>query len=132
MKLIGELYKEKVLSLPKKDLKHIELPLHDGNTHIENDFFGWKLYYRILGRKSEEYIECCSEDEARFVKVFLDLETKDVYIPKDDEYLKKLVPELEYLKKRIDEIMGHYTRTIFQRHYREKLRFMVYREVMEI
>ncbi len=132
MKLVGELYKEKVLSLPKEQLRHFELPLHDPPTRIVNELFGWKLYYRKLGRKSEEHIGCRSEEEARFIKVFLDLEGRELYIPLNDNYLKEIVPEFEYLKRRTDEILGGYLKTIFQRRYREQLRFMVYREVLEI
>lgn len=130
MKLIGEIYKEKVLSLPRKQRKKFEIPLHSGTTKIENDFFGTKLYYRKLGRKSEEFIECRSEEEARYIKIFMDLEEREIFIPKDLKLIEEIVPELEYLKRRTDEIMNGYLRTIMRKAYREKLKFMVYREVM--
>lgn len=129
--LIGELYKKEVLTLPKKERKKFELPLNDGSTKIENDFFGWKLYYKKLGRKSEEHIECRSEEEARYIRVFMDLMAHTIYIPKDDAVIKKILPELERIHKKTDEILSEYLKSLFQRSLREKLKHMVYKDVLE-
>jgi hypothetical protein len=130
MKLIGELYKEKVLSLPRKQRKKFEIPLNDGVTKIENDFFGWKLYYRKFGRKSELVIECRSEEESRYLKLFMELEAREIYIPKDDNYIRVILPEFENLKQRTDEILNEYLETLMRKVHRERLKFMVYKEVM--
>lgn len=130
MKLIGEVYKEKVLSLPRKERKKFEIPLNDGVTRIENDFFGWRLFYRIFGRKSEAVISCRSEEEAKYLKLFIELEAREIYIPKDDNLIRELLPELEYLKMRTDEFLNQYLVTLIKKVHRDRLKLMVYREVM--
>lgn len=54
----------------------------------------------------------------------------EVYIPKDDNFIREILPELEKLKKRTDEILNEYLETLMKRAHRERLKFMVYREVM--
>lgn len=60
MKLIGEFYREKILSLPKRKLSKKELSDNSGEIKVERDLFGWKLY------SGKNFIECRSEEEARF------------------------------------------------------------------
>jgi hypothetical protein len=123
MKLIGEFYKEKVLSLPKKKLSKKELQDNSGEIRIERDLFGWKLYW------GKNFLECRSEEEARYLKIFLDLGLDKVYIPKDDVYLKEILMELEKLKSKTDEILNSYLETILDRRIRERLKHEVYMEV---
>tara|TARA_Y100000031_G_C8146693_1_gene350331 strand:+ start:64 stop:426 length:363 start_codon:yes stop_codon:yes gene_type:complete len=108
MQTIGEFYKENILC--RNDLVEVELPTNWGDLRVEQDLFGWKLYG---GRK--EFIECKSEEEARYLYIFLDLGMTEVNVPKDDAYLKKILPKLEKLKKRIDEIVNSYLRTVLNR-----------------
>lgn len=130
MKLIGEVYKERILSLPRKERKKFEIPLNDGVTRIENDFFAWRLFYRIFGRKSEAVINCRSEEEARYLKLFMELDVREIFIPMDDNLIRELLPELEYLKMRTDEYLNQYLRTLYKKVHRDRLKLMVYREVM--
>jgi len=130
-KLIGEIYREKVLSLPKRSLRKVELEYSPENLRIEKDLFGWKLFYTRYGRKAEFFLECRSEEEARFLKVFFELGLKDIRVPKDEEYLKNILPELEKEKNRTDEILNSYLETILNRHAREQLKHEVYMEVLE-
>ncbi len=130
-KLIGEIYREKVLSLPKRSLRKVELEYSPENLRIEKDLFGWKLFYTRYGRKAEYFLECRSEEEARFLKVFFELGLKDIRVPKDEEYLKNILPELEKEKNRTDEILNSYLETILNRHAREQLKHEVYMEVLE-
>ncbi len=130
MKFIGEFYKEKVLSLPEKSLTKREAPyISPENMQVERDLFGWKIYYNKLGRKSLRYIECRSEEEARYLKVLLDVGMREIFVPKDDEYLKSILPELERLKKRTDEILNSYLKSILNRQIRERLKHEVYMEI---
>ena len=121
MKTIGEYYQEKVLS--KKGLREVELPQYNGESRIEKDLFGWKLY------SGKNFIECSSQEEARYLKVFLDSGLSEIKIPKDVEYLMSILPELERLKSRIDEILNSYLESIFDRKAREQLKHEVYMEV---
>ncbi len=123
MKFIGAYYKETVLSLPKKSLFKRELPGNLGETKIERDLFGWKLY------SGKDSIECRSEEEARYLKVFLDLGFKEIYVPKDGAHLKSILPELERLKTRTDEILNSYLETILDRKMKERLKHEVYMEI---
>lgn len=123
MRTIGQFYKERVLSLQKKDLCKRTLPDKDGLTRVEKDLFGWKLYY------GKEAIECKSELEARYLKIFIDSYVHEILIPKDEEYLRVIVPELEKLKARIDQIIDDYTYGILDRSLRERVRQEVFQEI---
>jgi len=130
MKTIGEFYREKVLSLPKKLLTKMEAPyLFPENMEVERDLFGWKLHYNKLGRKSREFFECRSEEEARYLKVLFGAGMSEVHVPKDDEYLKSILPEIERLKTKIDEIVNSYLESILDRKIRERVRHEVFMEI---
>lgn len=130
MKTIGEFYKEKILSLPENSLTTRQLPNNSGGIRIERDLFSWKLYYTKLGRKTQNFMECRSEEEARYIKVFLDSDLKsEIFVPKDDEYLKSILPELERLKKRIDEIIDSSLESVLNRKIRQRVRHEVFMEI---
>lgn len=121
MRLIGEYYKEKILS--QKKLKKVELPSNSGEVKVEKDLFGWKLY------AGKEFIECDSEEEARLLKIFLEYDMREVRIPKDPAYLKTLVPELEKIKNKTDKIINGALRPILNRKIREKARYEILMEI---
>jgi hypothetical protein len=123
MKRIGEFYREKVLSLPKKSLIKKILPDNSGDVKIEKDLFGWRLY------SGKNFIQCRSEEEARYLKVFLDAGLREVYVPKDNEYLKSILPELEKLKAKTDEIIKFYIDGILDHKIRERVKREVYIEI---
>lgn len=129
MKFLGEYLRENVLTLPKKTLRLVELPRHDGQLKIEKDLFGWKLYYNRPGRKTQYFLECKTEEEARYLLVFMGSLLTEIYIPKDIEYLKKILPELEKLKKRIAEVLEFNLRGVLNRKIREQVTREVYMEV---
>jgi len=125
MKTIGEFYREKVLSLPKKVLSKKEMPNDSGEIKVEKDLFGWKLY------AGKNFIECRSEEEACYLKIFMDLGVQEIFVPKDDRDLKSVLPELERIKTKIDEILNSYLETILDRKVRERLKHEVYMEVVK-
>jgi hypothetical protein len=129
-KLLGEMYREKVLSLPKRSLRKVELEYSPENLRIEKDLFGWKLFYTRYGRKAEYFLECRSEEEARYLIIFFELGLKDIRVPKDEGYLKSILPEFEKEKKRTDEILDFYTDAILNRQIRERVKNEVYMEVL--
>ncbi|MEW6006832.1 MAG: hypothetical protein AB1595_01585 [bacterium] len=130
--MIGEYYKEMVLSLPKNSLKKIELLDPPDDIRIEEDLFGWKLSYTKSGRKKEYFMECRSKDEAFYLKILFDLGMREVYIPKNEEYLKGILPELERLKARTDEVLDSYARGLLDPKLRERLKSAVYMEVANV
>jgi hypothetical protein len=124
MKTLGEFYREKVLSLKKRQLEERELPNVGRNLRIEADLFRWKLYY-----SESKYLSCRSEAEARYLKVFLDAGLTEIMVPKDDSYLESILPELERLKNRIEEIINHYIDGILDSSIRAQVRHKVYAEI---
>ena len=125
MKTIGEFYRENVLSLPKRALEERYLPNASEPMKIEKTLFGWKLH---AGRKT---IECRSEEEARYLRVFIDIGAPDIMVPKDDEHLASILPELERLKRRTDEIINDGVDGILNRRIRQQVRHQVYMGLME-
>jgi hypothetical protein len=133
MKRIGAFYKEQVLSLPEQSRILREMPFSFlENMEIIEDLFGWKIYYTKLGRKSRAFIECRSEDEARYLKALNDSGMTKIYVPEDDEYLRNILPELERLKTRTEEILNEHLYGILSRNMRQKLRFAVYMELVNL
>jgi hypothetical protein len=125
MKRIGQYYKETVLTLPKKALKNVELPPRMGKVEIANNLFAWSV------SSKNHSIDCASEAEARFLKVFWDAGLTEIMVPKDEEYLLKILPELERLKAKTDEILESYLTSIFDRQAREQLRHAVFMEITQ-
>ena len=121
MKTLGEFYKEKVLS--HKNLITRKLPENSDTIKIGRDLFGWKLY------SGKNFIECRSEDEARYLKVFLEAGLEKVRVPKDDEYLKTILTELETLKLKIDGIINSYLESILDIKIRKRLKEEVWSEI---
>jgi len=120
---LSDFYREKVLTLPGQSIIKKQLPENAGEIKIEKDLFGWKLY------SGTNFIKCRSEEEARYLKIFLDAGLSEIYVPKDDEYLKIILSELEKLKIRIDEITNSYLESIPNPKIREKVRYEVYKEI---
>jgi len=125
MKKIGEFYKEKVLILSVNQLKSVELPDKNGKVNIVKDLFGWKL---ISGKN---IMECSSEEEARYLKVFIEIGLKNVMLPKDHKYLMAILQDLEKLKLKTDEIIESYLQTVFDESIKEKVRNEVYMEIVK-
>ena len=123
MKTLGEFYREKILN--RTDLHEVEWPFNNGNIEVIKDLFGWKL------SNGRSHIDCQSEEEARYLKVFIDAGLKSVFIPKETTYLKNILPELEQLKMKIDAIMNEYLETILNRRSREQLKHEVFMEIMK-
>jgi hypothetical protein len=124
MRTLGEFYKEKVLG--RSDLADREFPDYRGEGTVSRDLFGWKLY----SDKGKNFIECRSEEEARFLKIFFDSGMDIVAVPGDNNYLKTIVPELERLKKSIDEIISLYVDGVLNRKLKTRVKRQVYQELI--
>ena len=101
---LGRFYSEKVLSLQSLETK--SLPPADGDVSIKQTLIGWRLY---SGKQS---IDCASELEARYLKVWLEAGLDEVKVPQNEGYLEAIVPELESLKQKIDDIIAPYLDSI--------------------
>lgn len=122
MQLIGDFYRDKILT--RNDLTQRELTLPaDKPPKIIKNLFGWEL---IAG---DEVIDCRSEIEARYLRIFVELGFPEVVVPTSDEYLEQIVPDLEYLKNRADEILAEHLETVFDPRIKAKVRRDVYTEI---
>ncbi|OGN96554.1 MAG: hypothetical protein A2Z77_00890 [Chloroflexi bacterium RBG_13_51_36] len=101
---LGRFYAERVLSQSSLETK--SLPPADGDVSIKQTLMGWRLY---SGKQS---IDCASELEARYLKVWLEAGLDEVKVPQNEGYLEAIVPELEGLKQKIDEIIAPYLNSI--------------------
>jgi len=123
MDTLGKFYKEKMLT--QKPLLTKMLPKASDKVKIEQHLFGWRLY---SGKKS---IECNSEEEARYLRVFLEAGMDKVKMPKDSEYLKSILPEMENLKIKITEVINSYLESIVDTKTKAKISHQLWIEVMK-
>jgi len=67
--------------------------------------------------------------EARYLKVWLEAGLDNIKIPKDEDYLKEIVLELELLKKKTDEVFEDYLGSILDPRLRQRLLHQLWQEV---
>ena len=125
MEMIGEYYADKILSQGSENLTKRELVGYScfGETRMEQDLFGWKIHTK------RRVFEFDSELEARYCLIFLELGWRTVLIPKDLNYLAEILPRLEYLKMRADEVIGNGLKRIFGRKIRWEARTKTYQKI---
>jgi type I restriction-modification system DNA methylase subunit len=118
---LGKFYAEKVLSQPSLETK--SLPPAGGDISIKQSLMGWRLY---SGKQS---IDCASELEARYLKVWLEAWLDSVKTPGDEDYLKVIVPELESLKQKIDDIIAPYLDSIVNLKAKDRILRQLWMEI---
>lgn len=118
---LGRFYTERVSSQPALYTKN--LPEATGNISIQQSLLGWRLY---SGKQS---IDCASELEARYLKVWLEVGIDHVKVPRDENYLQAIVPQLESLKQRIDEIIAPYLNSIVNVKTRDRILRQLWQEI---
>jgi len=121
MKTFGKFYREDVLT--KRPLIKKILPPHTEKIKVVKDLFGWKLF------SGGHYIDCRSEEEANFLKIFLELGFEEVKVPKEDKTLAKLLKELKEIKEVADEIIEEHAEGLVSSRIREELRHRVWQEL---
>jgi len=123
-KLLGHFYREKILN--QKNLKTVKLfhlapltsPLSKGGkrgVEIKNELFGWRIF------SGKDHIDCSSEAEAEFLKVWLESGLEEIKIPKDELYISKILPELKALKEKIDRIISDHISSITSQKLQNKI-----------
>lgn len=122
-KNIGVFYREEILN--QKSLLSKTLPKASDDVKIEHHLFGWKLSSR------KEYIECHSEEEARYLKVFLETGIEEAKIPENKDYLKRILPTLEHLKAMADKVIDSYLESIISVKTKEMLRYKIWSEILK-
>jgi type I restriction-modification system DNA methylase subunit len=117
---LGKLYREKIL--PHKPLRTKSLPKVSGEVKLEQELFGWRL------SSGREHMDCTSEMEARYLKVWLETGLESIKMPKDEGYLEEIIPELESLKQKTDEIFEDYLGSILDPRLRQRLIHQLWQE----
>ncbi|MDH5364460.1 MAG: hypothetical protein OEW82_04755, partial [Dehalococcoidia bacterium] len=117
----GKFYREKILT--HKPLHTKRLPKVSGEVKLEQELFGWRL------SSGREHIDCASETEARYLKVWLEAGLETIKIPKEEGYLREIVPEIERLKQRTDEVFEDYLGSILDPRLRQRLLHQLWQEV---
>ena len=92
---------------------------------IENEIFGFRL---ISGRK---HVDCKIEEEAKYLEIFLSAGLDKIRVPTQESELRQILPELEKLKQKTDEIIKEYISTIANAKLRSKLEHLIWSEVMK-
>jgi len=122
--LYRKFYDEKVLN--QKKLKKVKLFSPSKKPVIDNSLFGW----RILAGK--DFIQCANEEEARYLKVWLDAGlSEEVKVPTDDKYLKRILPELEKLQDKISRIISDQIESITSQKLRNQIMGHLQRKLFE-
>ena len=107
-------YEEKVLS--RKELKEVKLFSPAKKPVISIGLFGCEI---VAGKQR---IQCANEDEARYLKVWLDAGlTEEVKAPTDEKYLKCILPELEELYTNISKIISEHLESITSQKLRNQI-----------
>ena len=75
--------------------------------------------------------QCASEDEAKYVKVFLEAGLNEVQLPGDEKYLHSIIPELEKVKKRNDDIVNSFLDSILSNNTKKALKHRIWSEIMK-
>ena len=69
--------------------------------------------------------------EARYLKVWLEVGSESIKIPKDEGYLSEIVPQLESLKQKTDEVFEDYLGSILDSRLRQRLLHQLWQEIMK-
>ena len=120
---LGKFYKEKILT--KANFKK-ELPEMQGKITIEKDLFKW----RLSGENT--YIDCNSEIESNYLKNFIRTGLSEVEIPKDEKYLKKILPELEQIRQNIDKIIEDDILSILNKKIQNQILYLLWQAIMKL
>jgi type I restriction-modification system DNA methylase subunit len=112
-KLLGHFYSEKILN--QKNLKAVKLFHPSKDIQIKNGLFGWRL------SSGKDHIDCQSEPEAEYLKIWIESGLEEVKVPKDESYILKILPELKALKERIDQIITDHISSIASQKLQNKI-----------
>ncbi|MBM3141558.1 MAG: SAM-dependent DNA methyltransferase [Chloroflexi bacterium] len=118
---LGKFHREKVLS--QKQLYTKALPKAGDEIAVRQSLLGWRLY------SGKEYIDCASEFEARYLRVWLQAGMVEVKVPKDEGYLETIVPELESLKAKIDDAIEAHLSFIANPRTRDRILHRLWQEI---
>ena len=115
-------YKEKILS--RKDLRTKSLLELESRPEIKKSLFSWQI------KDGKKTIECQSENEARYLKVWLEVGAKSIKIPQDEKYLLEVTEELENFKLEIDNIIESYLGSILDQKLKSQILYQIWQRII--
>lgn len=115
-------YKDRIATVPCYSL---DLPKLEEPIEIENSLFGWRLK---IGKKA---IDCTSEAQARYLRVFSEMGCDQALVPKDDDYLSSIVNQWESLFEKAQAALQEHTSSILQSKTRDLLIHTVWTTLRE-
>ncbi|MEW6374755.1 MAG: N-6 DNA methylase [Thermodesulfobacteriota bacterium] len=119
---IETFYKNQIITVP---CYSIDLPERAEPIEIENSLFGWHLK---VGRKT---IDCSSKIQARYLRVFAEMGWDRVMVPKDSDYLVRIIDQWENLFSIAQATLEEYTSSILQNKTRDLLTHTVWAKLRE-
>lgn len=119
---LRKFYKEKILN--QRNLIIKKLPELKKKIEIKKGLFGWQL------TSGKNHIECSSEPEARYLKVWFEAGAKSIKIPKDKKYLEKVTINLEKVKANIDEIIEDYLGSILDQKVKNQILHQLWQKLI--
>jgi hypothetical protein len=132
MKMLGKLYEEVILSLGEEALEWRTPDGYADRFILDKDLHGWFLRCENKNRPSRSFqTRCNSEEEARYLKMFFEAGLQRIRIPKDETYLKNIVPRIERLYLANKEALEEHTEGILNRSEREAVRSAVWVDVLK-
>lgn len=118
---LGKFYHENILTKPSYEKS---LPVMEEDANAVKDLFKWHL---SSGKNS---VECATETEAEYLKCFAGTGLETVIVPKDEKYLKKILPELQELRKRTDSIIEDDVKSILSKKTQKTVLHLLWQEIM--
>jgi len=121
---LGVFYKRHIL--PKKLVKKVKLPKLAGPVKLEKTLLDYRL---SSGRES---VDCSTEEEGKYLKVFLEAGWDEVFLPEDSEYLKQILPKLEKIASKMSKALNYYTDSILDPRLKEQISRLVWQKASTI
>jgi hypothetical protein len=115
-------YKKQITSVP---CYSIGLPERAEPIEVENFLFGWCL------KSGKKVIDCSSEAEARYKRIFLEMGWDRAMIPKDNVYLSSIINRWETLFEKTQTVLQEHTSSILQKKTRDLLIYTVWSKLRE-
>jgi hypothetical protein len=119
---LATFYQHRIATVPCYSL---DLPKPEEPIEIENLLFGWRLK---IGKKA---IDCSSETQARYLRVFAEMGCDQTLVPKDDAYLSSIVNQWESLFEKAQAALQEHTSSILQNKTRDLLIHTVWATLRE-
>ncbi len=130
-KTLAEFYQEKILTQKPLYTKKLPKPTNEVGFEAELGLKFEKEIHKYRLNSGKKHIFCKSEPEARYLKVWIEAGLESVKVPKDEDRLVKIVPQLERLMEKTKKIIESYTDSILQPKLRQKIFHQIWQKLTE-